>query len=115
MSWSFRVIVCQSGTEACDLNLQSDFKFNLKMWLCCCWKHDNVTLVDSLGPLIGDRFWGQLKNTVLLYSLLSSVVEFMLDRVYIVQVQSKVENNLAAMIRNLTCLFIKDGRLRHQQ
>ena len=71
--WCAHKCIGMASSAATDLNLNADFK----LWLRGKGRKDDLTMLCSLGPLVGDRFWAVLKNGACLFRLRHSIIEFL--------------------------------------
>ena len=101
--WCAHKCIGMASSAATDLNLNADFK----LWLRGKGRKDDLTMLGSLGLLVGDRFWAVLKNGAFLFGLRHSIIEFLQARRYVTSAQNKKENNLSATISGLSCITLK--------
>ena len=109
--WCAHKCLGMPNSVATDLNLHYDFV----LWLKKQGRENELTVVKSLGPLVGDRFWAVYKNAALIYYLRNAIMEFMDVRTYVARGSQKPENNLAATIRSMSCLLLKPEEVEINQ
>jgi len=109
--WCAHKCVGMPNSSATELNLHYDFK----IWLKKKGMEKELTVLQALGPLVGDRFWAVYKNAAMIYYLRKPIIDFMADRAYVSRGMGKPENNLAATIRSMSCLTLKEEQREQNQ
>lgn len=86
---------CKASGETTNLN--ADFKYHLEE------NHLEAAakMIDSLGPLVGDRFWANFKTAALLYGLAPTIVDYLTKVRPVLQVK-KGENQLNHSVRTMS-------------
>jgi hypothetical protein len=75
------------------------------------------TMLQSLGPLVGDRFWAVFKNAACMFGLRLYIQRFLDDNLKLCQAQNPVKNedNHSRTVRTISCLHLAGENVAKNQ
>ena len=87
----------KAGGETTNIN--TDFRMHLQENDL----HDGEAMLDSLGPLVGCRFWANMKTAALLYGLAPVIVDYLTN---VCPALHKIENQHNHSVRTLATFML---------